>query len=164
MQRGAKQRTDSPVKYWSFSKGQFVRRVDENTKGAVSRALGDKSPTPGKIVYEIFIDLNQLQNWAVERTLFQVNQFLVDIKKQFTSFDFAGNNIVLNINPPVISNSEMGSTESNKHILDSIYYFENILKYEMQIFFEKVQKIPFIRDGKLFKEFIDAHKYEEPEA
>ena len=117
-----------------------------------------------KIVYEIFIDLNQLQNWAVERTLFQVNQFLVDIKKQFTSFDFAGNNIVLNINPPVISNYEMGSTESNKHILDSIYYFENILKYEMQIFFEKVQKIPFIRDGKLFKEFIDAHKYEEPEA
>lgn len=56
MQRGAKQRTDSPVKYWSFSKGQFVRRVDENTKGAVSRALGDKSPTPGKIVYEIFTD------------------------------------------------------------------------------------------------------------
>lgn len=56
MQRGAKQKTESPIKYWTFSKGQFTRRVSENTKGAVSRTLGDKSPTPGKVIYEVFTD------------------------------------------------------------------------------------------------------------
>lgn len=55
MQRGAKQKTESPVKYWGFSRGQFVRRVNENTKGAISRTL-EKGPNAGKVVYEIFMD------------------------------------------------------------------------------------------------------------
>ncbi len=55
MQRGAKQRTENPMKFWSFSRGQFVRRVDENNKEAVSRVL-EKGPNAGKTVYEIFMD------------------------------------------------------------------------------------------------------------
>lgn len=55
MQRGAKASTESPVKYWSFSKGQFVLRVDENTKGATPRVL-EKGPNAGKTIHEIFMD------------------------------------------------------------------------------------------------------------
>lgn len=113
----------------------------------------------------MIIELNSSQNWAVERTLSEINQFSSDLKKQFASFDFAGNGITFSINPPVLPDSPgMSSAESNSKISDQIYYFENILKYEMQIFLEKVQKIPFIREGRLFKEFIEAEKNEEPEA
>lgn len=55
MQRGAKTRSESPVKYWTFSRGQFVRRVDESVKEATQRVL-EKGPNKGKAIYEIFRD------------------------------------------------------------------------------------------------------------
>lgn len=55
MQRGAQTRNENPVKYWSFSRGQFVRRVDENTKGAEPRVL-EMGPNEGKTVYEVSVD------------------------------------------------------------------------------------------------------------
>lgn len=55
MQRGAQTRNENPVKYWTFSRGQFIRRVDENTKGAQPRVL-EMGPNEGKTVYELSVD------------------------------------------------------------------------------------------------------------
>ena len=38
------------------------------------------------------------------------------------------------------------------------FYFESILQYEIQQFMEKVQKIPFIRDGPTFRAFFEVQE------
>lgn len=55
MQRGAQHTNEKPIKYFSFSRGQFTRRVDENTKGAISRKL-EMGPNEGKTIYEVKVD------------------------------------------------------------------------------------------------------------
>lgn len=55
MQRGATAQQESTVKYWSFTKGQFTRRVSENHKGATPRVL-EQGPNTGKTIYEVFVD------------------------------------------------------------------------------------------------------------
>ena len=48
---------------------------------------------------------------------------------------------MLTVNPPKATSEDIQ------------FYFENVLKFEVQQLIEKLQKIPFIRDGPAFKAF-----------
>lgn len=86
------------MKYWSFSKGQFVRRVDENTKGATPRIL-EKGPNEGKQVFEIFSDemVGLLVDIKIKESEYGKSfQFILDVttddnNPEFYAIDFKFN-------------------------------------------------------------------------
>ena len=90
-----------------------------------------------KISYEIIVQTSDQIEWVVERSLKDIMEFQAQLKNQYKQFDFQGKNISIQLTPPS---------------QDGQFYFENILKYEIQVFMEKTQKIPFIREGKISKE------------
>ena len=98
MQRGAQTKNESAVKYWSFTKGQFTRRVDDKTPGAKSRVL-EMGPNEGKTVYELSVDqiTGRLIDCKIKESQYGKEfQFLIDVTTdenapEFYALDFRFN-------------------------------------------------------------------------
>ena len=99
------------------------------------------------VVYVIDIQSYENYEWTITKNLKEIVDFLAALKKQYSTFDFDGHRIIFKVNPPKVSEEEM------------IFYFENILKYEVQQLIDRLQKIPFIREGSSFKLFFEINKH-----
>lgn len=93
------------------------------------------------VAYTIEVQTVEQYEWQVTKNLQDILGFLGSLRKAYATFDFQGHGVVLAVHPP-------------KDTAEDIqFYFENVLKFEAQQLIEKLQKIPFVRDGPAFQAF-----------
>lgn len=92
-------------------------------------------------------DFDLPSEWVLSKTLADILGLQSAIKAAYSSFDFQGHGLMLVVNPPAEADD---AGELSQGVL---FYFSSVLQYEIQQLVDKLLRIPFIRDGQLFKDF-----------